>query len=231
MEAKKSPKADLENKKGLFLEVGLVIIMAVCLVAFNWKNYDQEELEVNQRTALNEIDEDVLNTEDDQPEPEPEPEIEVEVPETTEFVEVEDNKEIENEFTFNAEDDAKKAQDAYVAPTAVQEEVEEEEEILVFVEKDPEFPGGAEALLKYLAENIQYPDMARQGNIEGKVYVQFVVEKDGSVTNVKVLRDIGAGCGQEAVRVIKSMPKWTPGENAGKRVRAQFNQQVVFKLR
>jgi len=230
MEAKKTAKADLENKKGLFLEIGLVAIIAICLLAFNWKNYDaNDELKVNTRTADSELEEEIIQTQEDQPEPEM-PEPEAPEPQTTEFQEVDDNKEIEHELVVNAEDNANAAQDAYVAPTASTEDVEVEEEILVFVEKDPEFPGGPEALLKYLAENLQYPDLARQGNIEGKVYVEFVVEKDGRVTNCKVLRDIGAGCGQEAVRVIKSMPKWSPGESAGKRVRTRFQQQVVFKL-
>lgn len=229
MEAKKTQKADLENKKGLFLEIGLVVIIAATLLAFNWKSYDIEELEVSNRTVANELEEEIIQTQEDQPEPEmPEPEA----PEpSTEFEEVDDNKEIENQLVINAEDNANLAQEAYVAPTVTTEEVEVEEEIEVFVEKDPEFPGGTDALLKYLAENIQYPDQARATNIEGKVYIEFVVEKDGRVTNVVIKRDIGAGCGKEAARVVQAMPKWTPGEKSGKRVRSRFTVPVTFKLK
>ena len=99
------------------------------------------------------------------------------------------------------------------------------------MENDPEFPGGVEAMYKYLAQNIKYPQLARENNITGKVYVEFVVEKDGSVSNVKVLRDIGGGCGQEAVRVVKSMPKWSPGKQRGKAVRVQYRLPVNFNLR
>ena len=85
-------------------------------------------------------------------------------------------------------------------------------------------------MYKYLAQNIKYPQLARENNITGRVFVTFVVERDGSVTGVRVLRDIGGGCGQEAVRVVKSMPKWTPGKQRGKAVRVQYNLPVNFSL-
>ena len=98
----------------------------------------------------------------------------------------------------------------------------------VLAEEDPEFPGGIEALYKFLQDNIQYPQLALENGIEGKVYVTFVVEEDGSITNPRLLRDIGGGCGQEAIRVVKMMPKWTPGKLQGKPVRVQFNLPVSF---
>ena len=106
------------------------------------------------------------------------------------------------------------------------------EEILVgcISEPDPEFPGGYEALLKFLSENIHYPEEAKKEGIEGRVYVTFVVEKDGSISGVRVLRDIGGGCGEEAVRVVETMPKWKPGLQRGVPVRVQFNLPVNFKL-
>lgn len=96
------------------------------------------------------------------------------------------------------------------------------------VEEDPQFPGGVEALYKYLAENIVYPMQAKDNNISGRVYVSFVVEKDGSISDPKVLRNIGAGCGEEAVRVVRNMPRWTPGKNRGKPVRTRYNLPVNF---
>ena len=112
---------------------------------------------------------------------------------------------------------------------AVEEEMGEEE-VFVVVEDDPEFPGGMDALHAFIEKNLVYPEEAKAAGIEGKVYISFTVEKDGSITNVKILRDIGYGCGDEAVRVVKMMPKWIPGKQRGNPVRVQFNLPVVFKL-
>ena len=103
--------------------------------------------------------------------------------------------------------------------------------VCVLVENDPSFPGGMEAMYKFLAENIKYPQEAKDKNITGKVYVTFVVEADGSISNPRLLRDIGGGCGQEAIRVVKLMPRWNPGKEKGQPVRVQFNLPVSFSLR
>lgn len=113
--------------------------------------------------------------------------------------------------------------------SVVEEEDESEEMIFTVVENDPEFPGGMDSLLAFIQRNIRYPEAAWNQKIEGKVYVTFTVETDGSITNIKVLRDIGGGCGQEAVRVVSMMPKWKPGTQRGKPVRVQFNLPIVFK--
>jgi protein TonB len=94
----------------------------------------------------------------------------------------------------------------------------------------PEFPGGQAKMMEFIAQNIKYPAMARESGIQGRVFVNFVVEPDGSVSNVKVLRGIGGGCDEEAVRVVKSMPNWTPGRQRGKAVRVSFNLPVRFTL-
>ena len=94
----------------------------------------------------------------------------------------------------------------------------------------PGFPGGDEARINYLKNSIEYPQMARESGIQGRVFVTFVVEKDGNITDVRILRGIGGGCDEEAVRVIKNMPKWVPGKQRGKPVRVQFNMPILFKL-
>ncbi len=104
------------------------------------------------------------------------------------------------------------------------------DQVFQVVEVDPEFPGGMEALTKYLSENIKYPEQAKKDKIQGKVYISFVVEKDGSVADAKVLRGIGGGCDEEALRVVNAMPKWTPGKQRNTPVRVQFNLPIVFKL-
>lgn len=227
MELKKSPKADLENKKGLYLEIGLVSILVVCLVALNIKDYDMDAIEISQRTAMDEIEDVIIQTSEDTPPPPPPEQPEV----VTELTVVEDDAVIENELGIvDMGDNQNKAQEE-VVKVVVEEEVEEvEEEIFTVVENDPEFPGGMEALYKYLASNIKYPNLAKENNITGRVYVTFVVEKDGSIANPRILRDIGGGCGAEAIRVVKAMPKWKPGKQRGKAVRVQFNLPVSFNL-
>lgn len=227
MELKKNPKADLEKRRGLYLEIGLVVILFACLVAFNIKSSDADETTVFQREAVQEEEEIIIQTQEQELPPPPPPEA----PEvTTEFQVVEDDKVIENELVVNAQVD-ENTQNIEITPVQIEEEEEvEETTIFTVVENDPEFPGGMDALYKYLAQNIKYPQLARDNNITGKVYVTFVVERDGSIANPKVLRDIGGGCGAEAIRVIKSMPKWTPGKQRGKAVRVQFNLPVNFSL-
>jgi protein TonB len=227
MEAKKTPKADLENRRGLFLEIGLVVILAAVLVAFNVRKYDKEVKEVSTRTVDSEIDADILNTppEETPPPPPEEPEVVA-----TDLTVVENDAELTNEVgLINADDNANRAQEEFTRVEVEEEEVAEEEIFLV-VEEDAEFPGGLEALSKYLAENIKYPQLAKENNITGRVFVSFVVEKDGRVGNIKILRDIGGGCGAEAVRVVKGMPRWKPGKQRGKPVRSQFNLPVNFNL-
>lgn len=105
-----------------------------------------------------------------------------------------------------------------------------EEETFVMVEEMPEYPGGINKLMEYLSKNIEYPKAARESGIQGRVFVSFIVEKDGSISNVKVIRSIGGGCDEEAVRVVKAMPKWKPGKQRGKAVRVSYMLPVVFKL-
>ena len=212
-----------------YLEIGLVVIMAIVLAAFEKKSYDKEQIEVVQRTAMDEVEDVIIQTQQEELPPPPPPEQ----PEVvTELNVIEDDAESKNEVDMSSFQRQEEATNIEITPVKIEEEEEEDEqEIFQVVEQDPEFPGGIEALMKYLQQNIKYPQLARENNITGRVYVTFVVEKDGSVTGVRVLRDIGGGCGQEAIRVVKSMPKWTPGKQRGKNVRVQYNLPVNFSLR
>lgn len=231
MEAKKSEKADLEKRKGLFLEIGLVTILALVLVAFNLRSSDLGDSGMATKIISEEMEEEIIQTEEEQqnePEPEPEqPEPEV----TTELEVVDNDAEIENELGLvDAGDDANKAQqDVVISDVSADEEVAEET-IFVFVEENPAYPGGETALYEYLYKNIKYPDLARENNITGTVVVKFVVEKDGSITKASILREIGGGCGKEALRVVNSMPKWKPGKQSGRAVRTEFTLPVQFEL-
>ena len=201
--------------------------LAAALVAFNVKSYEKEVKEVSTRTADVEIEADIIQTEQEETPPPPPEEPEVVA---TELNVVENDAEDIHEIGIvNAEARADEALE--FTRVEVTEEVEEaEEEVFLVVEEDPEFPGGLDALSKFIADNIKYPQLAKENNITGRVFVSFVVEKDGRVGQVKILRDIGGGCGNEAVRVVKMMPKWKPGKQRGKAVRTQFNLPVNFDL-
>ena len=118
----------------------------------------------------------------------------------------------------------------FCCTSAMAQTVVVDEEIFLVVENEPEFPGGEDSLYAYIARNIKYPEAAKKEKIEGRVFVTFVIEKDGQVSSAKILRDIGGGCGEEAIRVVKSMPKWKPGTQRGNPVRVQFNLPVSFML-
>ena len=227
MEAKKTPRADLEKRRGMFLEIGLAVILAAALVAFNVKSYEKEVKEVSTRTADVEIEADIIQTEQEETPPPPPEEPEVVA---TELNVVENDAEDIHEIGIvNAEARADEALE--FTRVEVTEEVEEaEEEVFLVVEEDPEFPGGLDALSKFIADNIKYPQLAKENNITGRVFVSFVVEKDGRVGQVKILRDIGGGCGNEAVRVVKMMPKWKPARQGNKPVRSRFTLPVMFRL-
>lgn len=230
MEAKKSEKADLEKKKGLHIEIGLVTILALVLVAFNIRSTDKKDSGFAQQIVSTEMEEEIIQTQEEQDIPEPEPEQpEPEV--TTELEVVEDDAELTHELGIvDAGDNANKEQQEVVISDVGGEETVEEEEIFVFVEEYPSYPGGEEALYKYLGENIQYPDVARDNGITGTVVIRFVVEKDGSITKAAIAREIGGGCGKEALRVVNAMPKWKPGKQSGKAVRTEFTLPVQFQL-
>jgi len=223
IDKKKSAKADLESKKTLFIEIGLIVTLAAVLFAFEWKSYEKTELSLAIRVA-DDIQEEMIEiTQHEKPPPPPAP------PQQTTIIEiVEDDMEIDDEIEIDVEADDDTEMEEYIPV----EEDEEEDEATIFtvVESMPDFPGGDMARIKYLNENIKYPQMARESGIQGRVFVTFVVEKDGAVTDVKVMRGIGGGCDEEAIRVIKNMPKWKSGKQRGKPVRVQFNMPILFKL-
>ncbi|MFA7082779.1 MAG: energy transducer TonB [Bacteroidales bacterium] len=229
MELKKTDKANLENKKALFIQFGLIIALSVIIFAFEYKTYDKSESTMIQREAIQEVEEVVMATQEEAPPPPPE---DVPQAETTEFEIVEDNKTIEREFNISSFQQTSNvsASVSKVEIKVEEEEVQEEKTIFTVVEQEATFPGGNEKLNEYLAKSIKYPQQAKETGTRGKVMLTFVIERDGSITDIKVLRDIGSGCGEEARRVVKEMPKWQPAKQRGKAVRQQFVLPVSFNL-
>lgn len=229
MELKKSEKADLESKKGIFFQVGLVFALAITLLAFEWKSYDNLDINTfSNQQANTEVEELAQITQQNTPPPPPPP------PAPSLVLNIVDNTaQINDDLSINAEADESTQVDEYIAPVAEKQEEEaevEEHQIFMVVENAPAFPGGDAARMKFLQDNIKYPQMARESGIQGTVYVTFVVERSGAVTDVKILRGIGGGCDEEAVRVVQNMPKWEPGKQRGKPVRVQFNMPIKFTL-
>jgi len=225
MEEKKSPKANLENKKLMFMQIGMIISLLIAWLAFEHKSYDKREIDPSLLRQTEVVEEEMVEiTKQEEPKPQP-----VEMPkQTTQLEIVEDDVEVED-IEINAEVDQTEVIEEYVPVEVVEEDVQEQE-IFQIVEEMPSYPGGDQKLMEFVAKNIKYPQIARETGIQGRVFVGFVVEPDGSVSNVKVLRGIGGGCDEEAMRVVKSMPKWKPGKQRGKAVRVSYMLPVNFKL-
>ena len=225
MEEKKSPKANLENKKLMFMQIGMIISLLIAWLAFEHKSYDKRQIDeslLNREVVLDEEMVEITKQEEQKPQPVEQPQ------QTTQLEIVEDDVETED-LNINAEVEQNEVIEGYVAPEVVEEEVVEQE-IFQIVEEMPAFPGGEAKLMEYVGKNIKYPQIARETGIQGRVFIGFVVEPDGSVSNVKLLRGIGGGCDEEAMRVVKSMPKWKPGKQRGKAVRVSYQIPVFFKL-
>ena len=225
MQLKKSEKASLENSKVIYVLMGFVFVLSLCYVALEWTEREVTKYDVSDSEFLFEEEVEIQQTSQETPPPPPPPQVqEVEVLNV-----VEDDKEVES-IEVNTEDD-KEVEVVIAAPVEVKEEEEEEEVVFVVVEKMPEFPGGQQALFKYLSENVKYPVIAQENGIQGRVICQFTVNKDGSIVDVEVVRSGGdPSLDKEAVRVIKSMPKWKAGQQRGKPVRVKYTVPVNFKL-
>ena len=225
MQVKKSEKASLEKDKLIYVLMGLVIVLSLCYVALEWTEKEVTKYEVTDTDLFFEEEIEIQQTSQETPPPPPPPAVqEVEVLNV-----VEDNVETES-IEVNTEDD-KTEEIVIAAPVEAPVEEEEEEVVFVVVESMPEFPGGQQALFKYLSDNIKYPVIAQENGIQGRVICQFTVNKDGSIVDIEVVRSGGdPSLDKEAVRVIKTMPKWKPGKQRGKPVRVKFTVPVRFKL-
>jgi len=228
MELKKSKKADLEKKKGMFLEVGLVVALSVILVAFEWTKGEGND---DNSDAIQEVqfeDEMMQITRREEPKPEPKPEQ----PKVAEVLDiVDDDVEIEDDFDFDMEATDDTEYD-FTSMMGDDEEEIEEEEVFYIVEDMPTFNGGdpATEFRKYIAQNLRYPEIAAENGISGRVIIQFAVNRVGQVVNANVVRSVDPALDKEAKRVVMSSPKWTPGRQRGKAVTVLFTFPINFVL-
>ena len=226
MEVKKSPKADLENKKSTWLLVGYVVVLAFMFVAFEWTKRD---IKIDTSQALTDVvfEEEIIPITQQEEKVAPPP---PDAPAVAEVLNIVDDKTDLQETTLaSTEETGAKVEVKYV-PVKVVEEEPEEQTIFQVVEVMPDFPGGQAALMQFLAKNIKYPTIAQENVTQGRVIVQFVVNKDGSVVDPVVVRSVDPYLDKEALRVIGTMPKWKPGMQRGKAVRVKYTVPVMFRL-
>lgn len=224
MELKKSESADLTNKSMLFFSVGLFITMCVVVAIFENKTYD-ELVNVAAERKTDQMDEVMEVPPTDQPPPPP-PQIQ-----QPQVVEVPDEEKIEEEIQVNLDVEVTEETKVEHIEIKQEEEVKEDEnQIFTIVEENAAPIGGMKAFYEFVGSKMKYPAQARRMGVEGRVFCEFVVNKDGSLQDVKVIRGIGAGCDEEAIRVIQSAPAWKPGKQRGKPVRSKFNLAIIFKL-
>lgn len=235
MEVKKSKKADLEGQKSTSMLIGYIFALGAIFAAFEWTTREYKETEPVVFAAYAQMEEEVPPV--TQPIFQMAPPPPQEVPQVPEILDiVDDNEELEEEEIQSSEETneattgpSAPVTGAVMGPVATIEE-SDEDDIFQVVEEMPEFPGGEAKLLEYLAKNIKYPERAREQGVQGKCIIEFVINKDGSVVEPKVVRSLEAQCDNEAMRVIRTMPKWKPGKQRGKPVRVKYTVPVQFKL-
>ena len=229
MEIKKTEKANLENKKLLFTEIGLIISLLIVFIAFEWTQAEVTVSNLEDTTQVVTEEEIIPITQETPPPPPSAPKI----PILSDQIDIVDDEiKIDDDMFMNLEDDASIGVEImdYVE---VQEEVVEEEAIpFQLVEEKPSFQGGdANQFSKWVNSRLVYPEIAKENGVQGRVTLQFTVEKDGTVTKVKVLRGVDPSLDKEAVRVVSMSPKWKPGKQRDRAVPVTYTFPVIFQLR
>lgn len=231
MEVKKSEKASLENKKLLFLEIGLIVSLLIVYMAFEWTSSEKQTVDALQETPqLVETEEMVPITQETPPPPPSAPAV----PVLADQIDIVDDEiQVDDDLFMNLEDQADMGVQIMDYVESVEEEVVEEEAIpFMLVEEKPSFMGGdANAFSKWVNERLVYPEIAKENGVQGRVTLQFTVNTDGSVSNVKVLRGVDPSLDKEAVRVVSMSPKWTPGKQRDRAVKVTYTFPVIFQLR
>lgn len=224
MEVKKSKKADLKNKQGLFLQVGMLVALALVFVSFQWSISEKRTIDLA-AVSIDDYESDLTEIKRIEIE---EKKLELIKKQAEKFIIMEDNELIDDEDKFIVDD---LDSDIPVAVIPIYDEDDEDEpEIFVHVERMPQFPGGDRALLKFLAEKTIYPEIAKENGIQGRVFVSFVINKKGEVVDIRLARGVDPSLDKEALRVVSLLPKWTPGKQREKAVNVAFNVPINFRL-
>ncbi len=230
MEVKKSQKANLENKRLLFTEIGLVLALLIVYGALNWSQKEIKTATLAKEAEVVEI-EDMVPITQETPPPPPE---QVKIPVLSDQIDiVEDDIKVDDDMFQNLEDDSNMGVEIMdYKEEVVEEEVEEEAIPFQLVEEKPSFNGGdANEFSKWVNQHLEYPEIAKENGVQGRVTLQFTVNPDGRVSNVKVLRGVDSSLDKEAVRVVSMSPKWKPGKQRDRAVKVTYTFPVIFQLR
>ncbi len=231
MEVKKTPKASLENKRFLFVEIGFVIALLIVLGAFEYNSKEKQTSVFDEQETVVEVEDMVPVTQQEQTPP---PEAAPKIPVLSDQIDiVDDDIKVDDSNLINLEDDSNLGVEIMDYVEEVQEETVEEEAIpFQLVEEKPSFNGGdANEFSKWVNSKLVYPEIARENGVSGRVTLQFTVNADGTVSNVKVLRGVDPSLDKEAVRVVSSSPKWKPGKQRDRAVKVTYTFPVIFQLR
>ncbi len=223
METRKTKRADLEKKRPVFLQLGFIVALGAALAAFEWKTPDTGTIVLPPRTT-GVIEQEIAPVIIEKKEA-PKPVNTTQLKQVSDLIEDLPDIEIKTE----ADPDDMVLPEIY-KPVLPDEPQDENSDPFMVVEIMPEFPGGIAALHAYLSKNIEYPRMAREAGITGIVYLSFVVGTDGKLSDISVLRGVGGGCTEEAIRVVKAMPAWKPGIQRSKAVKVKMTLPISFKL-
>lgn len=223
METRKTKRADLEKKRPVFLQLGFIVALGAALAAFEWKTPDTGTIVLPPRTT-GVIEQEITPVIIEKKEA-PKPVNTTQLKQVSDLIEDLPDIEIKTE----ADPDDMVLPEIY-KPVLPDEPEDQNNDPFVVVEIMPEFPGGIAALHAYLSKNIEYPRMAREAGISGIVYLSFVVGTDGKLSDISVLRGVGGGCTEEAIRVVKAMPAWKPGIQRSKAVKVKMTLPISFKL-
>lgn len=225
MEAKKNPAADVYAKSWMFRSLGLTIALSLVVMSFEWKTYDKPQVDLQMRN-INTFEETLDIPPTEQPPPPPPQVI------STQITEVTDEEIVQQEIkiVLDLEVTEQTKVETIVVSQPVEPEPEETEKIFTIVEQTATPKGGLTGFYEYVKENINYPATAKRLGIQGRVFVEFVIAKDGTLTDVRAVKGIGSGCDEEAVRIVQAAPPWNPAKQRGKPVRQRYTLPITFRM-
>jgi len=225
MEVKKTKGATLENQKSVYMQIGMIMVLSAILIALEWT---KTEVKISNNLVYTPIqfEDDIVPITRHLEQPSPPP-----PPQATEIEIVKDEivTNVIPDFISELSDDTKIEYFVPIIPLV--DEFREEPDFVYISEEMPEFPGGEAALQRYLSSSIKYPAIAIENGISGKVYVQFIIDKNGEVTNVTIARGADPSLNREAIRVVEAMPNWKPGKNGSRPVRVSYTVPILFVLK
>lgn len=224
MKTKKNYKKDLTHYRVIFFQIGVIISLSIILLAFEWKTYENNEIMIVSAAATQIDSEIIINTKQDLPKP---PQMKITEIKTTS----DDDDKVDDVVDILDIENGKNDLNVIVPVDIIDDPIIEVDTFVLIPEIAPQFPRGSQAMFKYIKDNLRYTDIAKKTNITGTVYIEFTVEKDGRLTDVHVVRGIGGGLDEEAVKVIESMPKWDPARQGGMPVKVKYQIPIKFDFK